>query len=84
MEQVFKRKKHQNKQGSLWVNRPKSNRYIWEKPAQGESFQHMSHVSIESEDIIIHQQETPGDCILCDEKFYGHYFPHMEDHYCRR
>ena len=55
-------------------------RYVWQKPAQGESFQHMSHVSIESEDII-HQQETPGDCILCDEKFYGHYFTHMEDHY---
>ena len=44
----------------------------------------MSHVSIESEDIIIHQQETPGDCILCDEKFYSCYFAHMEDHYCRR
>ena len=49
-----------------------------------ESFQHMSHVSIKSGDIIIHQQETPGDCILCDEKFYSHYFAHIEDHYHRR
>ena len=84
MEQVFKRKSIRINKDFLQVNQPKNNTYIWEKPAQEESFQHMSHVSIESEDILIHQQETPRDCILCDEKFYSYYFAHMEDHYHRR
>ena len=84
MEQVFKRKNIRINKDLLWVNQPKNNRYIWQKPAQGESFQQMSHVSIESEDSIIPQQETSGNCILCDEKFYGCFFTHMEDHYHRR
>ena len=84
MEQVFKRKNKRINKDLLWVNQPKNNRYIWQKPDQGESFQHMSHVSIESEYIIICQQETPGDCILHDKKFYSCYFTHMEDHYHRR
>ena len=84
MEQVFKRKSIRINKDLLWVNQPKNNRYVWQNPDQGESFKNMSHVSIESEDIIIHQQETPGDCILCDEKFYGRYFAHMEDQYHRR
>ena len=48
MEQVFKRKNIRINKDFLWVNQPKNNRYDWQKPAQGESFQHMSHVSIES------------------------------------
>ena len=84
MEQVFKRKSIRINKDLLQVNQPKNNRYIWQKPDQGESFKHMSHVGIESEDIIIHQQETLGNCILCDEKFYSCYFTSMEDNYPRR
>ena len=84
MEHVFKRRSIRINKDPLHVNQPKNNRYVWQKPAKGESFQHVSYVSIESEDIIIRQQGTPGDCILCDEKLYGCYFAHMEDHYHRR
>ena len=57
---------------------------MWKKPQQGESFNHMMHVSIEQEELVIPQQEMPGDCILCDLKFFGCYSSHMEDHYGRR
>ena len=84
MEQVFKRKNIRINKDLLLVNKPKNNKYIWQKLDQGESFQHLSYVSNESEDIIICQQGTPGDCILCDEKFYSYYFAYMKDHYHRR
>ena len=72
MEQVFKRK-------NIRINKD----LLQMKPNQGELFQHMNHVSIESQQTVIPQQQTLGDCKLCDEKFYN-CFGHFEDHYHRR
>ena len=82
--QVFKRKNIQINKDLLCINQPKNNRYVWDKPKQGESFNHITHLSIEVEEKVILQQEIPGDCIFCDCKFYGCYAGHMEEHYHRR
>ena len=37
---------------------------MWRNPQEGESFKHMMHVSIEQEELVILQQEMPGDSIL--------------------
>ena len=84
MEQVFQRKNISINKDLPQVNQGKVNHYMWKKPQQGESFNHITHVSIEEDQLVIPQQETPGDCILCNLKFFGHYPSHMKDHYKRR
>ena len=84
MQEVFKGNIIQISKDLLCINQPKNNRYVWDKPKQGESFNHITHLNIEVEEKVIPQQETLGDCILCDHKFYSCYASHMEDHYVRR
>ena len=84
MIHVFKRKNIRINKNLLQVNQEKVNCYKQKKPQEGESFSHMMHVCIEQEELVIQQQEMPGDCILCDLKIFGCYSSHMEDHYRRR
>ena len=55
--QVFKRKNIRINKNLLRVNQEKVNHYMWKKPQQGESFNHMTHLSIEQEELVIPQQE---------------------------
>ena len=84
MKHVFKRKNIRINKDLLQVNQVKFNHYVWKKPQEGESFKHMTNVTFEQEELVILQQEMPGDCILCDLNYFGHYTTHMEDHYRRR
>ena len=62
----------------LLINQPKNNRYVSDKPKQGESFNHITHKRRRKGD------SSTRNSGLCDCKFYGHYASHMEDHYLRR
>ena len=70
MIHVFKRKNIRINKYLFRVNQAKVNHYMWKKAQEGESFNHMTHASIEQEELVILQKETPKDCILCDLKFF--------------